>query len=388
MKLLFISHKECWPDSTSPTGYATHGGFPFQVQAISRLFDQTSLLITQPNIPAPNNLLPLQGDALTISTVPPPKGGRWHKLNLLPWAWHYLPCICVAVARADAVHAAVPGDVGSLGLVIALLLGKPLFVRHCGTFGEPVTLSDYLLLWILERIAGGRCVVMATGGAESPPSKRNPNITWIFSTTLSRSEIDEIPLSRPWQPGEALRLVTVGRLTTSKNFAAIIEALPAIREARPECRLDILGEGECRSVLEAQAQALGVEQAITFHGNVTHAQVLKILSQSHLFVFPTQVKEGFPKAMLEALACGLPVVATRVSVIPRLLENGSGMLLDITNGAAVSRAVKAITADYEHISNMSGLARQAVKGYTLEVWGEAIEKRLRAAWGPLKANEA
>jgi glycosyltransferase involved in cell wall biosynthesis len=281
------------------------------------------------------------------------------------------------------VHAAVPGDVGTIGMIVALLQRKRLFVRHCGTFGEPVTVSDRLLLWILERIAGGPNVVMATGGAELPPSRRNPNISWIFATTLSRCEIDEAPQSPMWQQGEALRLVTVGRLTASKNIAGLIGALPAIRAARPGSLLDIVGEGELRPALEAQARALGLAGAITFHGNVSHSEVLRILSRAHLFVFPTRVKEGFPKAVLEALACGLPVVATCVSVIPQLLRDGSGRLLKETTPEAVAQAVLDVTADAGQLKRMKAQARQAAQGYTLEAWGELIRRRLDCAWGPL-----
>ncbi len=383
MKILIISHKESWPDRASPSGFSTVGGFPFQMQAIASLFDETRLLITHPGIPAPGGLIPLQGKALNVQTVPTPRGGRWHKLNLLPWALRHLPKIWRAVAQADAIHAAVPGDVGSIGLMVALLQRKPLFVRHCGTWGEPVTISDRLLLWLLERIAGGRNVVLATGGAGHPPSSRNPNITWIFSTTLSQRELDGLPLVQPWLPGEPLRLVTVCRLAEGKNVQAILHALRAIRAKIPDARLDVLGDGEYRPALEKLAADLHLSGAVTFHGNVSHAAVMENLSRSHLFVFPTRVKEGFPKAVLEALACGVPVLAPRVSVIPQLLKNGSGRLLAATDAPAVAGAVLELLAAPNGLAGMGALARQAAHTYTLEAWGEAIGERLRAAWGPL-----
>jgi glycosyltransferase involved in cell wall biosynthesis len=354
------------------------------MQAISQLFESTKLLITQPPTPPPDGLIPLHGKALSVQTLPTPGAGIFHKLRLFPWVVKHLPRIWREVARADAVHAAVPGDVGTIGMLVALLQRKRLFVRHCGTFGEPVTLSDRLLLWILERIAGGRNVVMATGGAELPPSRRNPNISWIFATTLSRCEIDEAPRAPAWQPGEALRLVTVGRLAASKNLTALLGAVPAIQAARTECiLLDIVGDGEERRNLEAQARALGLEGSVTFHGNVDHAGVLRILSGAHLFVFPTRVKEGFPKALLEALACGLPVIATGVSVIPQLLRNGSGLLLREPGEEAVARAVLEVLSQPVHFRRMKSLARQAAQGYSLEAWGEAIGRRLQSAWGRL-----
>lgn len=385
MNLLFISHKEAWFDSISPSGYSTNGGFPFQMWAISQQFDQMRLLITQPDEPSPGNLTPLRGHQLSVQILPTPGGGFFHKLNLITWSWKNIPIIWREVKKADAIHAAVPGDVGSIGLVVALVQGKRLFVRHCGTFGEPQTISDRILFWLLERTATEKRIVLATGGSDSPPSKKNPNIGWIFSTTLSQVELEQTPRANAWSPGEALRLITVCRLAEGKNVQAILQALPLLQQKLFRVHLDVLGDGRHRRSLEKLATELCLTESVTFHGNVDHESVLKNLSKSHLFIFPTNVKEGFPKAVLEALACGLPIIATRVSVIPQLLKNGSGVLLDDTSAPAVAKAILGVLSQPEKLSEMGSLAREAAQGYTLEAWGETIGQRLRAAWGPLRS---
>ena len=144
---------------------------------------------------------------------------------MLTWLPRYLPRLWDAVRRADAVHALVPGDLGTIGILIALAQGKRLFVRHCGTWGNRTTMADRFLHRLLERIAGGQRVVMATGGGSAPPSTGNPAIRWIGSTTLTEAELAGIPEPASWRPGEILRLVTVGRLTPGKNTAATIQAL-------------------------------------------------------------------------------------------------------------------------------------------------------------------
>lgn len=386
MKLLFVSHKEAWVSrAASPTFYA-NGGFPFQARAISSLFDRTAMLITRASPPAPAGLLPLEGNNLSATALPSPGGGTWHKLKLIPWAARHFAFIWRSIARADAVHAAVPGDVGSIGLMVALLQRKPLFVRHCGTWGEPVTISDRLLFRVLERIAGGRNVVLATGGSDAPPSRKNPNIHWIFSTTLTQAEIDELPAAPSWRPGTPLRLVAACRLDEGKNVQAILQALPHLSAAHPDLHFDLLGDGGYRRRLEDFAAALGVADLVTFHGNVAHNEVLDAMSQAHLFVFPTRVKEGFPKAVLEAMACGLPVISARVSVIPRLLSNGCGVVLADPSAETVTAAVLELTADPRRMAAMGAQAREAARGYTLEAWSAAIGERLQAAWGPLKTG--
>ncbi len=400
MRLVVISHKETWACPDSPSGFSTIGGFPFQMQAISELFDQTTLMVPIRAAPLPDGARPLTGHNLRVHPLPEPTGTDLRrKIALLAWLPRHLPEIWREVRRADAVHAPVPGDIGTIGLLVALAQRKPLFVRHCGTWGEPVTLADRFLLWLLERIAGGRNVVLATGGADTPPSKKNPNIHWIFSTTLTGKEITNIPVASPWHSGQTLRLVTVGRLSAGKNIESVIRALSILNlnnsplpaggglgvRSDTILHLDILGDGEARASLEELTADLQLNEMVTFHGNVPHAEVLRILSGSHLFVFPTRVKEGFPKAVLEAMACGLPVIASNISVIPHLIRD-CGIVLEDTRPQAVVEAVAQLISDEKRLAEMSARARRNAQGYTLERWREEIRAHLEAAWGSLRGD--
>ena len=389
MNLVIISHKETWVDQNSISGFSTTGGFPFQIEAISQLFTRTTVLVPVRDTPFPSGTRALSGKNVFIEPLSEPQGTNLaRKLSLLYWFPVSLPRIWKTIKQSDVVHAAVPGDVGSLGILVALAQHKPLFVRHCGTWGEPVTLADHLLLCLLERIASPKTIVLATGGAETPPSSRNSYVQWIFSTTLSQQELAAMPAASPWQPGQPPRLAFVGRLSRDKNAAAVIDAMPFIQQQYPGVTLDIVGDGEMLADLRQRASAAGVQQQVTFHGSVAHEAVMRILSHSHLFVFPTRVKEGFPKAVLEAMACGLPVIATPVSVIPHLIGDHSGRLLPDTDAASVARAVLDLLADPGRLAAMSARARQAAMGYTLEAWRDEIGARLQAAWGPLKQGNS
>lgn len=407
VKFLVLSHKETYLDPDSPSGYATTGGFPFQMQALSELFAQTTLLlpIRQPvvrNSIALSGIKPLAGHNLRVIPLPEPAGSDLRrKIAMLTWLPQNLPKIWQEIARADAVHAPVPGDLGFIGILVALFQRKPIFIRHCGTWGEPVTLADHILFWLLERIAGGRNVILATGGADIPPSKKNPNIHWIFSTTLTEGELAKMRAvpspslcvraspfggaGRSHRGGEPLRLVTVCRLTEAKNTQAILRALPSILSQNPDTRLDVVGDGPARPGLETLARDLGVDGQVTFHGNLAHADVLQVLSQSHLFVFPTRHREGFPKAVLEALAAGLPIVATGVSVIPDLIKD-CGVILPNPGPEAVAQAVNRLAANPAQMAEMSARARQRAQEYSLETWRDRIGEHLQSVWGPLTRN--
>ena len=377
MKLVVATHKICWADPTSPSGYSTKGGFPLQMQAIADLFSETTIVQLHRLTPPPADIAPITGKNLSVHPMVEPKvRGLVRKLAI----WRVLPILWREVRQADAVHAPIPGHVGTIGILVALMQRKPLFVRDCGTWGTYSTLPQRFLVWLLPRVAGGQRVVMATGGGDTPPAPENPDVTWIFSTSLTEAEWQSIEPATAWQPGQPPRLISVGRLSAHKNMQAIIRALPLIQQHHPEVTLDILGDGDYRHSLEQLISQLNLEDSVKLHGNVSHSRVLQLLAQSHIFVFPTQTREGFPKAVLEALACGLPVVAAPVSVIPYLLSQGSGVVLDGTDHEAVSESVLTLLSEPHQLAEMSQIARIMSKEYTLEKWGEQIGARLTESW--------
>lgn len=385
MRLLVISHKETWADPLSPSGFSTKGGFPFQMRSMSEIFDETLILSLLRSSSQSPGVVALTGDHLRVKTLPEPNGHDLErKFRLLFHLPRWFVTIWREVAHADAVHAPLPGDLGTIGMIVALLQKKPLFVRHCGRWGIPSSAFDRWLQRFLERIANSRNVVMATGGADHPPSKSNPEITWIFSTALTEKELEQSPIAQPWQAGLPVRLITVGSLLPGKNITALINALPLLREHFPQLSLEVIGMGRLLNELQQQTRQLGLEQVVQFSGNLPHEEVLIHLSRSHVFVFPT-LYEGFPKALLEAMTCGLPIVASPVSVIPRLLGGGAGLLLGGQDASSIVVAVTDLLSNPERMAAMGQLARERAQSYTLERWRDEIGQRLINAWGkPLK----
>jgi glycosyltransferase involved in cell wall biosynthesis len=322
------------------SGYSTVGSFPFQMDAISGCSIKPGSSLWNASS-RPPSLMPIVGCNLSVHPLNEPAGESWrYLLSLLAWLLSSLGKFWHEIKQADVLHIAVPG-LGSVAILLGLLQRKRMFIRHCGTWNQPVTRANHALLWLLEKIADSdRNIVMATGGGEHPPSNKNPHVSWIFSTTLFEEELKDITPIKPWRPGDTLKLITVGRITELKNAAAIVETLPEIMQSYPKIHLRIVGDGPYEDILKKSVQEKDLGAVVEFTGNLDHQGVLDVLRDSHLFVFPTRVKEGFPKAVLEALACGLPVIATCISVIPSLLKNGAGILLDETTSQSIATAVK------------------------------------------------
>jgi glycosyltransferase involved in cell wall biosynthesis len=138
--------------------------------------------------------------------------------------------------------------------------------------------------------------------------------------------------------------------------------------------------------LRQLAADLNLADAVTFHGNVDHASVITALSQADIFCFPTTCSEGFPKAVHEALACGLPVITTPVSVLPQLIGDCNGILLPDIEPETIAQAILDITSDEERFAAMIHSAQHTAREYSLERWRDEIGRRLRAAWGPLSGE--
>ncbi|WP_210528356.1 glycosyltransferase family 4 protein [Rubellimicrobium arenae] len=154
------------------------------------------------------------------------------------------------------------------------------------------------------------------------------------------------------------RLLFVGRLAAVKGVPVLLAALARARATRPSLRLTLVGDGPDRKKLEREAEALGLGEAVTFRGYCNQDEVARILSESSALVLPS-FAEGVPVVLMEALATGLPVIATRIAGIGELVEDGvSGLLVPPGEEEALARAILGITEHPARAAAM-GAAGQA-----------------------------
>ncbi len=114
-------------------------------------------------------------------------------------------------------------------------------------------------------------------------------------------------------------VVTVGRLVSQKNPLLFVEAAAQVRQAMPEARFIVVGDGPLRQVMSEQARALGLGDALELAGE--RRDVERVLSRADAF-WLTSSWEGLPNVVLEAMACGVPVVAADVGGTRELLTSG------------------------------------------------------------------
>ncbi len=174
-------------------------------------------------------------------------------------------------------------------------------------------------------------------------------------------------------PGGPLCLLSVARLAEQKGLDVLLRALPAVRAVIGPVTLTLLGEGPERSRLGTLAAELGLAEVVSFQGVVR--DVRPFLAAAHAFVLPSRY-EGIPLALLEAMAAGLPVVATAVDGNTDLIRDGvDGLLVPRDDPVALAQALVRILRDPDLAKRLGEEARRRARaGYTAEAM---VERTLR-----------
>lgn len=163
-----------------------------------------------------------------------------------------------------------------------------------------------------------------------------------------------------------LKVLTVGRLVEKKGVADGLRAVAWARRRGVELRYTVIGDGPLRGRLEALAGELGIADAVTFGGWQVQDAIVEALYEHDVLLAPSVTaadgdQEGIPVTLMEAMATGMPVVSTRHSGIPELVEDGvSGLLAAEGDYAALADALVRLSDSPELARRMGAAARQRV----------------------------
>ncbi|HET6348401.1 MAG TPA: glycosyltransferase family 4 protein [Candidatus Krumholzibacteria bacterium] len=174
-------------------------------------------------------------------------------------------------------------------------------------------------------------------------------------------------------PPDAPVVSLVGELNERKQQRVVIEAAPHVLEKFPNARILFVGDGDDRAKLEAAVRERGLHPSIVFTG--FRADVPEILTGSDALLLPSRV-EGFGYVLVEAMAAGIPCIASRVSSIPEILEDGvTGILHAVGDSGAIADAVIDVLSDRERARAMGDAgARVAREKFTLTTMLDQVEK--------------
>lgn len=156
------------------------------------------------------------------------------------------------------------------------------------------------------------------------------------------------------------RVLFVGRLVHLKGPTLLVEPVADLKRRGLVVEATLVGEGPKRSSLEALIEALGVADQVTLAGSVGQDTIRSFYAESDLFCLPS-FGEGVPIVLMEAMAMGLPVVTTRITGVPELVEEGrSGLLVTAGRRDELADALEALARDPERRSVMGRAGRAKV----------------------------
>ena len=153
--------------------------------------------------------------------------------------------------------------------------------------------------------------------------------------------------------------VMVATFKEQKGHRFLLEAMQAVVSQRPDLKVLFAGDGELRTALQERALELHLENNVFFLGN--RADIPALLAASDYFILPS-LWEGLPMALIEAMASGLPVIATRVSGTNQVIVHGeTGLLVEPGNSSELAQAILKMASDPSMARQMGRAARQRVE---------------------------
>lgn len=318
--------------------------------------------------------------------VPIPPGVRivglphWNSAGMLVRRFHRVaPATVAAFVRhlrsSDIIGAVAPSAVGTILIALARLRRRPVFVLVRGEkqrtvrwiMGERRARPYVLALKLMEAAVRhwiGAGVPAFVAGRELVERYATPGAhVYDLYPALSR----EFPLAE--HPRDVAldddssppRLVTVARLSTEKGLDDLLRAVAQLRASGSSVALEVVGDGPQRGELEALAAQLEIADCVRFAGFVSHGpQLIAALDRADVFVLPSR-SEGLPHSVVEAMARGLPIVASAVGGLPALLADGGGVIVPIGDPAALADALAHLLGDPGRRAQMSAEALQTAR---------------------------
>jgi glycosyltransferase involved in cell wall biosynthesis len=168
-------------------------------------------------------------------------------------------------------------------------------------------------------------------------------------------------------PSPPFRILSVGRLVAKKGYEDLLRALKMLKDRGLDFTFTHIGSGDLDAEVRCQTRQLGLQPQVQLLGTLPREEVVRHYQRAHCFVLASKVadngdRDGIPNVLVEAMAVGLPVVSTRVSAIPELVEDGvSGTLVEPGEPTALAGALSRVLTQPEPRAEQTHHARRRVE---------------------------
>lgn len=294
--------------------------------------------------------------------VPVVRLGTWFVLSNSPvspaWVWQvrrWLRRLDVDIVNA---HAPVP----FLADVTAFAAGsRPVVLTyHAGTLAKGARVDPLLRLY--EKVVLTRVFRRCQGLIAVSPASLN----YRFGATLIPGGVDLTRFTAPARYATPQRLLFVGRIEKSsrwKGLQVLLEAMPRILRQAPLTRLSVVGEGDDLAHMRQEAERLGIAGSVDWHAGLHGEALVNAYRAASALVIPSLTDaENSPLVLLEAKACGIPAIASRVGGLPYMIRDGvDGLLAPPGDPEALAAACLQLLLDPARAEEKGRAARESAE---------------------------
>jgi glycosyltransferase involved in cell wall biosynthesis len=277
-----------------------------------------------------------------------------------------------AMQYADHIHLRCPGNIGLLGCLVQIAFpSKFKTAKYAGNWdpksNQPWTYK--LQQWILSNTFLTRNMQVLVYGQWEGTTK---NIKPFFTATYA--EADKKLINKRILD-ETIEFVFVGTLVAGKNPLYAIQIIEKLIQKGYNVNLTLYGDGFERDKLEQYCIANNLKSNITFKGNQTKETIQKAYRQSHFVILPSD-SEGWPKVIAEGMFWGCVSIATKISCVPYMLDNGNrGVLLDMDLDSDVLQ-IESVLNNQRLYDEKQSSGLEWSRKYTTDIFESEIKKLL------------
>ena len=284
--------------------------------------------------------------------------------DLLVYAWkaYFFGKKLIKKNKYDLSHSFFTVPCGFLSLIYYRLYKLPYIVSLRGSdvpgFSDRFSLIYAILPPLIRQIwAKAAAVISASAGLEELALKTSPSQSMgIIYNGIDIDHFRPKPETRP--AGKFIVTTGASRVTVRKGIRYLIEAVAKISFRYPEICLKVMGDGNDKKNMEAFAQELKMEKHIEFLGRIPREETGPYYQEASAFVLPS-LNEGMSNAMLEALASGLPLIATDTGGSKELIKEGeNGFVVKMKDSADIALKIEKLINNPELVRSMGEKSRE------------------------------
>lgn len=372
MKLTIVYHSPLFFDGKI---YHTIGPLGRHITSLLRYFDKLILCMpVEKSNPTYAVDYPLTDKRIEICPLPPFR----NMIQIIMNTPKVIHIILANINKWQLINLRIPSYYEFYVFLLARLFSKPVFLFTLGDARESYKAMKFKglkkllsivyvsLLEATDKFMVKRTIVFTNGKSLYQKYCQIGKATYeTIEATLHDAEVKNRIKPKDWSG--TINLLYVGRLYEEKGIEYLLEAVSIMRANKINVKLHIVGSGRLESVLKHQCKQKNILDVVHFLGYVPHgSQLFEIYRESHIFVLPS-LTEGVPRVLVEAMANGLPVIATDVGGVSSAVQNQhTGILIEPANPKMICDAVQKIISDNVFALKLAQNALDFAKEHTLE----------------------